>query len=300
MTLNSRKFRILWATEQHDNFLALFRSNKIGIFFLKLINQKAYCKIIGMYLDIQLQKEGHLSYKEEKLLTFLYKKNFLPKFLRLNEYAYSKKLFPSNEEIEISHQAFSIIQERVNFFSFENLIKEFSEANFALVGNAPICDQNHNRLQQKKIDSSDIVIRFNKFETNEFQEHIGTKCSWVAGICHNYTGLAPTFILTDNPLHEYLSIKTSKHIVETKLKNTYFISQAITNELGKELDYLPSSGLRIIYTFYKLNIKPDLFGFSYFNKAKASTNFEHYFETRNHKEHYHSMEKEKAFVQNLY
>lgn len=297
---NSREFKYLWATGQDEKVIELFHRNKLISLFYFLFNKNAYCKILGIYLTAKLQTNGQLNQSEKKKIHFLEKHNFLTKFLTLNNHVVSKGLLSPSKAMIDAQEAFKIIQAQQKKHPFDELLHQHRQATFALVGNAPIQEGNLNLEKKKDIDDKEIVIRFNQFQINKFERHIGSKCSWVAMVSKNFLAARRTTILTDNPLRDYASPEFIHTVLETNLQNTYFVSQEITEELSKKLGHLPSSGLRIIYSFHKEHLSPQLFGFSYFNSSEESENFEHYFEKKKHKEQYHSPRKEKALVRSLF
>lgn len=297
--VSSRDFKILWATNQDEKLDALYRDNKLALLYFKLFQKKSYWKILGIRLDSQLRKHGFLTQDEQAELKTLYKSDLLYKFLRLNDYVCSNKLFPVTDAMRKSREAYRIITSRQKDFPASKLFEENAGAAIAVVGNAPIEEGNRNLRQKVNIDASDIVVRFNKFKINSFEEHIGSKCSWLAMICNNYTGAEFPTILTDNPLFDYVGSDFIEQVLKTQLRNVYFIPQQDVVELADQLQALPSSGVRLISTLHKRRATFKLFGFSFFNEKNDSDNFEHYFEKKKHSEQYHSARKEKAFLLQL-
>lgn len=294
--VSSRDFKILWATNQEEKLDKLYRDNKLALLYFKLFQKKSYWKILGIRLDSQLRKHGFLDRDEQSELKTLYKSDLLYKFLRLNDYVCSHELFPVTEAMRQSQEAYRVITSRQKDFPVTRLFEENAGASIAVVGNAPIEEGNQNLRQKQNIDASDIVVRFNKFKINSYEEHIGTKCSWLAMICNNYTGAEFPTILTDNPLFDYVGSDFIDLVLKTRLHNVYFIPQLDVVELADQLQSLPSSGVRLIYSLHKHQATFNLFGFSFFNKNNNSDNFEHYFEKKKHSEQYHSAQKEKAFL----
>lgn len=294
--VSSRDFKILWATNQEEKLDKLYRDNKLALLYFKLFQKKSYWKILGIRLDSQLRKHGFLDRDEQSELKTLYKSDLLYKFLRLNDYVCSHELFPVTEAMRKSQEAYRVITSRQKDFPVTRLFEENAGASIAVVGNAPIEEGNQNLRQKQNIDASDIVVRFNKFKINSYEEHIGTKCSWLAMICNNYTGAEFPTILTDNPLFDYVGSDFIDLVLKTRLHNVYFIPQLDVVELADQLQSLPSSGVRLIYSLHKHQATFNLFGFSFFNKNNNSDNFEHYFEKKKHSEQYHSAQKEKAFL----
>ena len=200
--VSSRDFKILWATNQDEKLDALYRDNKLALLYFKLFQKKSYWKILGIRLDSLLRKHGFLTQDEQSELKTLYKSDLLYKFLRLNAYVCSNDLFPVTEAMRKSREAYRIITSRQKDFPITRLLEENIDTSIAVVGNAPIEEGNRNLRQKENIDASDIIVRFNKFQINSYEEHIGTKCSWLAMICNNYTGEEFPTILTDNPLFD--------------------------------------------------------------------------------------------------
>lgn len=297
--VSSRDFKILWATNQEEKLERLYRDNKLALLYFKLFQKKSYWKILGIRLDSQLRKHGSLSQDELSELKTLYKSDLLYKFLRLNDYVCSHELFPVTEVMRKSQEAYRIITSRQKDFPATRLFEENAGATIAVVGNAPIEEGNQNLRQKNNIDAADIVVRFNKFQISSYEEHIGTKCSWLAMICNNFKGMNVPTILTDNPLFDYVSQDFIDLVRETQLSGVYFIPQEDVVELADQLQSLPSSGVRLIYSLHKHRATFRLFGFSFFNKNNHSNNFEHYFEKKKHSEQYHSAQKEKAFLLEL-
>lgn len=297
--VSSRDFKILWATNQEEKLDKLYRDNKLALLYFKLFQKKSYWKILGIRLDSQLRKQGFLDQDERSELKTLYKSDLLYKFLRLNDYACSNELFPVTEIMKKSQEAYRIITSRQKDFPVTRLFEEHAGASIAVVGNAPIEEGNRNLRQKQNIDAADIVVRFNKFQISSYEEHIGTKCSWLAMICNNFQGVNIPTILTDNPLFDYVSQDFVDLVRSTKLNDVYFIPQRDVVELTDQLQSLPSSGIRLIYSLHKHRATFKLFGFSFFNKNNHSDNFEHYFEKKKHSEQYHSALKEKAFLLEL-
>lgn len=297
--VSSRDFKILWATNQDEKLDALYRDNKLALLYFKLFQKKSYWKILGIRLDSQLRKHGFLTQDEQSELKTLYKSDLLYKFLRLNDYVCSNELFPVTDAMRKSREAYHIITSRQKDFPASKLFEENAGAAIAVVGNAPIEEGNRNLRQKVNIDASDIVVRFNKFQINSYEEHIGTKCSWLAMICNNYTRAEFPTILTDNPLFDYVGSDFIEQVLKTQLRNVYFIPQQDVVELADQLQALPSSGVRLIYALHKHRASFKLFGFSFFNEENNSDSFEHYFEKKKHSEQYHSAQKEKTFLLQL-
>lgn len=297
--VSSRDFKILWATNQDEKLDALYRDNKLALLYFKLFQKKSYWKILGIRLDSQLRKHGFLTQDEQSELKTLYKSDLLYKFLRLNDYVCSNELFPVTNAMRKSREAYRIVTSRQKDFPASKLFEENAGGAIAVVGNAPIEEGNRNLRQKENIDSSDIVVRFNKFQINSFEEHIGSKCSWLAMICNNYIGAEFPTILTDNPLFDYVSSDFIDQVLKTQLRNVFFIPQQNVVELADQLQALPSSGARLIYALHKHRAPFKLFGFSFFNEKNDSDNFEHYFEKKKHSEQYHSARKEKTFLLQL-
>lgn len=297
--VSSRDFKILWATNQDEKLDALYRDNKLALLYFKLFQKKSYWKILGIRLDSQLRKHGFLTQDEQSELKTLYKSDLLYKFLRLNDYVCSNELFPVTDAMRKSREAYHIITSRQKDFPASKLLEENAGAAIAVVGNAPIEEGNRNLRQKVNIDASDIVVRFNKFQINSYEEHIGTKCSWLAMICNNYTRAEFPTILTDNPLFDYVGSDFIEQVLKTQLRNVYFIPQQDVVELADQLQALPSSGVRLIYALHKHRASFKLFGFSFFNEENNSDSFEHYFEKKKHSEQYHSAQKEKTFLLQL-
>ncbi len=297
--VSSRDFKILWATNQEEKLDKLYCDNKLALLYFKFFQKKSYWKILGIRLDSQLRKHGSLNQDEQSELKTLYKSDLLYKFLRLNDYVCSHELFPVTDVMRKSQEAYQIITSRQKNFPVTRLFEENTGMSIAVVGNAPIEEGNRNLLQKDNIDASDIVVRFNKFQINSYEEHIGTKCSWLAMICNNFQGVNVPTILTDNPLFDYVSQDFIDLVRKTQLCNVYFIPREDVVELADRLQALPSSGVRLIYTLHKHRASFRLFGFSFFNKNNHSDNFEHYFEKKKHSEQYHSALKEKAFLLEL-
>ena len=282
--VSSRDFKILWATNQDEKLDALYRDNKLALLYFKLFQKKSYWKILGIRLDSQLRKHGFLTQDEQSELKTLYKSDLLYKFLRLNDYVCSNELFPVTDAMRKSREAYHIITSRQKDFPASKLFEENAGAAIAVVGNAPIEEGNRNLRQKVNIDASDIVVRFNKFQINSYEEHIGTKCSWLAMICNNYTRAEFPTILTDNPLFDYVGSDFIEQVLKTQLRNVYFIPQQDVVELADQLQALPSSGVRLIYALHKHRASFKLFGFSFFNEENNSDSFEHYFEKKKHSE----------------
>lgn len=294
--VSSRDFKILWATNQEEKLDRLYRDNKLALLYFKFFQKKSYWKILGIRLDSKLRKHGFLDQDEQSELKTLYKSDLLYKFLRLNDYVCSNELFPVTEVMRKSQEAYRIIISRQKDFPVARLLEENAGATIAIVGNAPIEEGNRNLRQKEKIDAADVVVRFNKFQINSYEEHIGTKCSWLAMICGNYQGAELPTILTDNPLFDYIGSDFIDQVRKTQLHDVYFIPQEDVVELADQLQSLPSSGVRLIYSLHKHQATFSLFGFSFFDKNNHSDSFEHYFEKKKHSEQYHSAQKEKAFL----
>lgn len=297
--VSSRDFKILWATNQEEKLDKLYCDNKLALLYFKFFQKKSYWKILGIRLDSQLRKHGSLNQDEQSELKTLYKSDLLYKFLRLNDYVCSHELFPVTDVMRKSQEAYQIITSRQKDFPASKLFEENAGAAIAVVGNAPIEEGNRNLRQKVNIDASDIVVRFNKFQINSYEEHIGTKCSWLAMICNNYTRAEFPTILTDNPLFDYVGSDFIEQVLKTQLRNVYFIPQQDVVELADQLQALPSSGVRLIYALHKHRASFKLFGFSFFNEENNSDSFEHYFEKKKHSEQYHSAQKEKTFLLQL-
>lgn len=296
------KCRFLWTKGDYDGIIKNYESNRL---FRKLcISGTRELDIISIYLTALLNKKRlNDILKHKKDFDRLRESNLLPCYIELNKFAIDEKIVSPTHEMHKSYEAYQRIKnfKSINFF-WRNLC---SEKFISIVGNAPI-----NYKCGDQIDSSDIVLRFNKFQTTGFSEFIGTKTDAWCRICdirlegqHESYSHIKHVIFTDNPLnvpvgHQFINEVT------TQEKNFYYIPQEIVEKMACMLNSIPSSGARILISLHENTphnkIKSQIYGFSFNNKQYNTDKFEHYFENKKEKERAHNIKSEVQLLRKMF
>ena len=100
------------------------------------------------------------------------------------------------------------------------------------------------------VETGDVLVAAapefkGKDEFGMYEEHIGTKCSWLAMICNNFKGVNVPTILTDNPLFDYVG---SDFIDQESFKNSLMIANRKHDVVAiqvydRRVEELPAIGL---------------------------------------------------------
>ena len=254
-----------------------------------------------IYLSLLIQNK---KIKKAKEILKKYIKHFdiidLERFLPISDFAYKNGI--NDENIKKSALIFEKLEKDRKNKTFEKLIRGKT---VAVVGNGP---SEIGKKKGKEIDSHDIVIRMNNYQTKGFEEDYGEKTDiWVRGFGTNdlkdYTKTKKYLYagLTGDYFHPAILSKAQLEILyrDTAEKNIPCGCVSIDKYydlINEYSDFVPTSGLALIYTILKLGVakKLDIYGFS-FNQTSVENISTHYFKDRTEKE-----ERESTYVHNFY
>jgi hypothetical protein len=185
----------------------------------------------------------------------------------------------------------------------------FKDKSIAIIGNGgSLCDSNSG----EEIDSYDIVIRFNNFNTSgSYQKDVGSKTSyWCNTFCADIKPredelsiLCPLPVNAPNWRKIYSS--TSVEMIRRYIDKTSFIPEKIFQGLWDQMPINksrhrkdPSTGLCMIYWLralkYNITIN-DIFGFDFFSKDTSH----HYFDRAPSPSVDHDGDMERTIIKNI-
>lgn len=195
---------------------------------------------------------------------------------------FAKQIGITNNDIEKTIFISNKLDESIENKIFENAIKGKS---IAVVGNGP---QELGKGKGYEIDSHDIVIRFNNFNTNGFEKDYGSKtdifirnasvelkdvdrqfnkiCVWEPDFYH--------FIIP-----QYILDRLYTDIVKNKFQTTY-LNYEMHNipKIESDIKTNLTSGTLIIYFLFKINKISinDIYGFSFIKNDYDSNSYHYY------------------------
>lgn len=306
MNLPSRgKCRYLWTIGNYSGIASNYES--VPIYRKLFISGIRKLDLDAIYLTslIHLNRQEEIL-KAKKIISNLAEIELLPKYLELNKFVIDSKLIQPQGQMTKAYEALIALKEKC--ISIESFWRDVcANKTISIIGNAPITSHLGNL-----IDQSDIVLRFNNFQIKNFELFVGRKTSAWCRICdirppfdqeHLFNQIK-TNIFTDNPLNIPVGMKFIDEILNEN-KNFYFIPQEIVTDLAKQLNAIPSSGIRLLISLSKLrtqyNIRTNIFGFSFSSKKFNHKIFDHYFETKpESKERAHNITSEVMLLRNTY
>ncbi len=170
----------------------------------------------------------------------------------------------------------------------DNALERYIEnKKVAIVGNAPLTEE-----YGQVIDSYDIVIRFNTYDTSpKYQPYYGSKTNIWTFIEPGINCGTPDLEFCVLRLSPYLHSYTNKvERLSGLLKNGVTIT-SFSNELYKEIAekyslYTPSTGFMMIYLVKKVNPEfsiTDCYGFTFVNKDAEIEDFSKHYHRQNPK-----------------
>ena len=295
--------RLLWTQAEYLEITKNYESNWL---FRKLcITGKRKLDLDSIYFTalIHLDKKDELFKHKEKIIT-LKESGLLPYRLELNRFAIEELRIKSNNEMSRAYDALHAVQRCLNIDSFWETY--CTNKSVAIVGNAPFSEK-----FGQIIDSADLVLRFNKFQTKNYEPLVGSKTDVWCRICDIQYDTSRVSkeniklnILTDNPLNVPVGPQFIIDILNNK-KVFYIIPQKLVSSISKHLNAIPSSGARILVSLSehksRLNISPIIYGFSFTNNTFNNKRFDHYFEEKEEsKERAHSITSEVNLLKTLY
>ena len=281
---------LLYLVSKRDNIWDKINHNFWLIYISSLIEQNNF----GLAEDILIK------YIEKYKFLDIHRFPFVSKF--------SKQMGITNNDIEKTVFISNKLDESIENKIFENAIKGKS---VAVVGNGP---QELGKGKGYKIDSYDIVIRFNNFNTNGFEKDYGSKtdifirngsmelkdvnrqfnkiCVWEPDFYH--------FIIP-----QYILDRLYADIVDNKFQTTY---------LNYEMHNIPkiesgiktnlTSGTLIIYFLFKINKISinDIYGFSFIKNDYDSNSYHYYPDKLNYGDasKWHEINNEILFLRKLF
>lgn len=297
------KCRYLWTLEDYAAIAHNYESNNIyRHIFIKgprrLDLEAIYCTAL-----LHLGREEELSRYKSTIET-LKDSALLSNYLELNKFSIDHLGISPNDEMSKAYDAIQIVS---SLPSIDMFWKTYcSNKRISIVGNAPF-RQNLGNV----IDNCDYVLRFNKFQTNNYELLVGSKTDVWCRICdiqndhqsHIKNNITLN-ILTDNPLNVPTGPHFLRYILQTD-KKFFLIPQKLVLELSTILNAIPSSGARVLVSLSqckdKFNIQPSIFGFSFCHEGFSANRFDHYFEQKQEtKERTHSISSEVTLLRKLY
>lgn len=229
-----------------------------------------------------LYERNNFDLAQDILIKYVEKYKFLDihRFPFVSKFA--KQIGITNNDIEKTIFISNKLDESIENKIFENAIKGKS---IAVVGNGP---QELGKGKGYEIDSHDIVIRFNNFNTNGFEKDYGSKtdifirngsielkdvdrqfnkiCVWEPDFYH--------FIIP-----QYILDRLYADIVNNKFQTTY-LNYEMHNipKIESDIKTNLTSGTLIIYFLFRINkisIK-DIYGFSFIKNDYDSNSYHYY------------------------
>ncbi len=221
------------------------------------------------------------------------------------------KLRYSNDKIKASARAMNILETSIQ----DNLLYKYTKnKSIAIVGNSP---SGIGLKQGKEIDNHDIVIRFNNYSLQGYEEDYGKQTDiWMrnGGSDINRRSNVSDFgqvVLSVDYRHfelnesivEFINENTNKGIIITGIPSESFFELYKTSRIS-----WPTAGLIIFWYLKKYGLvkKIDLYGYSFLNK-KNTEDF-HYYKNNTSKQFkeiyrqvgiYHNMNGESEFIKYL-
>ncbi len=266
---------------------------------------------------ISILYENHIFDKAESLLKDYYNKFGvldIHRFLFVSKLA--KSLSIENDNINKSLLIANKLDESIENNIFENLIKGKS---VAVVGNGP---QEIGKGRGKEIDSHDIVIRFNNFNLEGFEEDYGIKTDiWASGVnVDSYYNNIPRNYSTLYCIEAYLYRAILSDFILSNLyfaykhKNIYCfnIDMHIVVKNVTNVNYLTTGGLLLFYIYFikknnneKFNIN-NIYGFSFLDNNLSYSNYHYYNDNIPERDviyslnNWHSIDNEIIFLRKLF
>ena len=229
------------------------------------------------------------------------KRRLDPKYTILGSTLY--KLDPQKyKEFHEYHVFYEMI--RSNFINFEKLMRE-NYGSVCVVGNSP-CDLGCGN--GSKIDSHNIVVRFNNFATDHrFSNDYGQKTNvWVKA------GSFREVKRRDLQDFKQIIISGSNHLSRTPRCQDLFLEfmwegvnastfpPEIVYEVYRNIKTPPSAGIIMLYWLYKTNGPLDInsvYGFSFTDQNRGVSS--HYFEDTKKGDYRHDWDAEERFFKTL-
>lgn len=314
ITLLNKKIVIEKIDEIHRSILLSWKYDGVSeellsIFKLLYYNPKFWNKankdIWLVYICCLLQKQDNQ--KALKVLfryTELFGVENIEKFLPAAKFALQNGI--KSAAIESAAELFDLFEMNKNNCWLDSL----KDKTIAVVGNGT---QLTGLKKGAEIDSHDVVIRFNKFRTEGFEEDCGKKTSvWVTQTLppDGFSGDCADFIVL-NQVYSYWNNKFDVNKIKKIIKNNrkvYILNPDITTyarDCLKADFYTPTTGCSLILELYKRfksfdNI--DFYGFGFLNEKFKP--LDHYY-TQVSKRHqmkaqaFHCFEQESRFLKQL-
>ena len=330
--IEQQKKYINWLSTEHKRmmFSSIQKGKYINAYslleaFIKHVDEKILLNIIKIYFGIKPLKD--INHQEILIYVAVLIENNLDEQAAkiLNEYVQlfgykdifryflvaqlAQKLGFTDENIEKSCYVYTKLIE--NQKSFENFIKDKS---IAIVGNGP---SEMGKKQGENIDNHDIVIRFNNYQTSNFEEDYGKKVNvWSRGmgsadvqdktLDNNYeVSIWATDYSKMPVMYDFLDI------LYRDLKNDKMLTICLDKNFLNDLkirseNFFPTTGFNTICYIieYCKHTNVDLYGFSFLQETEDGY-ATHYFNDRSEaeakmKSKPHSFDKESEYLKILY
>lgn len=183
-----------------------------------------------------------------------------------------------------------------------------------IVGNSPIVLNNE---LGKIIDEYDIIVRFNQYQTINYEKYVGTKTSiWILNDLLAIDELTKNQEWLSNNNHVKILIvcplrgenpdifynqqfdKINNHYLESNIKNDLiFMSKDFLKIMHEKYHIHPSTGLLCIANFMQLYNNITITGFNFFNEIQNNNKVHYYSDQLIQKEKTaHNSEAEKEII----
>ena len=196
---------------------------------------------------------------------------------------------------------FAYIMEVINKDSYkEQIHKILINKTIAVVGN---CISNLENKNGKEIDSHDIVIRFNNYQIEGFQDYVGTKTNIWA-----YNG-SDVKDLSDINQYDFIFISSNVmfKMIDQNIENIYNLLQRVPNkivfypvsylnELLRHINHWTTTGTYLLYSLIKEGFIPNRYGFQDPNKEYVANYF---LPQTGKRSSWHHMGKEYNFISKI-
>ena len=274
----------------------------------RLCWERVHHKIWLMYLSVLIEKKEY-AYAETILNKYVRYHGLKDIFRYLPVACFVDEIFQSTSLIiHKSASVFRIMEKNRKNNLFLNSLYGKS---VAIVGNGP---SEIGKKLGSEIDSHDIVIRFNNYDTVGFEEDYGEKTSiWIRGSGSsdviNRTDVSKyDMIVLEGDYWHYPIIPVGHpdvlyEYIENDIDLTYFDFETHRSLKDASGIFFPTTGLVTIWAIHRIRgslKKLDIYGFAFRNNQKENVST-HYFNDRSkevavEKTKVHSLDKESEFI----
>lgn len=251
--------------------------NKIdkSLYNWKELNNKIWVIYLSCLIKYNPKKAIYILNK----YNYFYDKKDIYRCLSVANFAYNNNSI--NNEIKLSASIYQELEKNRQNKELEKMLKGKS---IAIVGNGP---SEIGKCKGIEIDKHDIVIRFNNFETNNFEKDYGTRTDiWCCNLNYDIKPRREFFkmvLLPEEIDHKFIS--KIDLLADAVNKGSIIYNYGAEHLEGLNKDYYdqPTFGLRLIFRLSKIldsfdNV--DFYGFNFCKDIQDSYTT-HYFKSRN-------------------